>query len=720
MRGLDSERVVLSGGPIGIMQACLDLAIPYMNERKQFARPIGSFGVMQAKLADMYTALQSSRAYSYGTAQEFELGRANRHDAAACLLHASRAAVHVALETIQTLGGNGYINDYAAGRLLRDAKLYEIGAGTTEIRRMLIGREFAGTIRWVLNTVTVQLKTRSITAMRLSGILAFSFILSAAAQAQTPVSMAGRSAVYAPHGVVAAAQPLAAQAGLNVLVAGGNAIDAAVTTAAMLNLVEPFMSGVGGDLFVILWSAEEERLVGLNASGRSGALMTMETLRERGHETMPKSGAETITVPGALSGWAALLERYGTITLAEALGPAIRTAEEGFPVSPIIAEEWPVFGEVLDESGREAYYMGGTRPPRAGEWFRNPEFARTLRAIAEQGPEVIYGGPIGQRIAEHVQSIGGFLTLEDLKRHTVEWVAPISVAFKGYRLWELPPNGQGIAALEMLRILEPFDLAAMDHNSARYLHYLIEAKKIAYADLRQFIGDPDYMEIDPAVLLSDGFIARRRSQLDPSRAAERPEPGSAITQSETTYLTAADRHGNMISLISSLGSGFGSGVVVPWTGFALQNRGVGFSLEEDRPNTVGPGRRPFHTIIPAFVTRTGRESPWMSYGIVGGAQQPQAHVQMLLNMVVFDMDPQKGLDAARFNHLSGLSVGFEAPIGKDVIAELVEMGHEHLDTSTILQGLQILYGAGQAIVRSEAGGYVAGSDPRRDGFAAGH
>jgi len=557
---------------------------------------------------------------------------------------------------------------------------------------------------------------------RLPDVLALSLVLALPVAAQAPASMAGRSAVYAPHGVVAAAQPLAAQAGLNVLEAGGNAIDAAVTTAAMLNLVEPFMSGMGGDLFVIFWSAEEQRLVGLNASGRAGSLMTLEELRGRGHERMPGSGAETITVPGALSGWAALLDRYGTITLAEALEPAIRAAEEGFPVSPVIAEEWPVLGQVLDGPGRETYFVDGQRAPRVGEWFRNPDFARTLRTIAKEGPGAFYGGPLGKRVVEHVQSLGGFLTVEDLQAHRVEWVDPVSVPYKGYRLWELPPNGQGIAALEMLRILEPFDLAAMGHNSAEYLHHLIEAKKLAYADLRHFVGDPDHMEVDPDVLLSDEFIAGRRSLLDPHRALERPAPGNAITDSETTYLTAADRHGNMISLITSLAGGFGSGVVVPGTGFALQNRGVGFSLEEGRPNTAGPGRRPFHTIIPGFVTKTGpdgRESPWMSYGIVGGAQQPQAHVQMLLNMVLFGMDPQEGLDAARFNHLSGLSVGFEDPIAEEVIAKLTAMGHHHQDTSEILGGLQVLFGGGQAIVRTERG-YVAGSEPRRDGHAAAH
>jgi gamma-glutamyltranspeptidase/glutathione hydrolase len=533
-------------------------------------------------------------------------------------------------------------------------------------------------------------------------------------------SMAGRSAVYAPHGVVAAPQPLAAQAGLNVLEADGNAIDAAVTTAAMLNLTEPFMSGIGGDVFVILWSAEENRLIGLNASGRAGSLMSLELMRERGHETMPRDGAETVTVPGALSGWVALLERFGTISLAEALAPTIAAAEEGFPVSPIIATEWPVFGEVLDEAGRKAYSIEGERGPRAGERYRNPDFAATLRAIAQEGPGLLYGGVLGAQIATHLQSLGGFITVDDLRDHRVEWVDPISVAWGDFRLWELPPNGQGIAALEILRILESFDLKAMGHNSAPYLHHLIEAKKLAYADLRHYVGDPAHMTIAPKDLLTGDYAAARRSLIDPAHAAEDPVPGQPLAQ--TTYLAAADRHGNMISFISSLAGGFGSGVVVPGTGFALQNRGVGFSLEEGRPNTAGPGRRPFHTIIPGFVTRTGadgEQEPWMAYGIVGGFQQPQAHVQVFLNMVLFGMDPQQALDAARFNHLGGLKVGLEQPVDSEVIESLVSMGHEHQDTSQILGGLPILFGGGQAVVRGEAG-YVAGSDPRRDGHAAAH
>ena len=536
-------------------------------------------------------------------------------------------------------------------------------------------------------------------------------------------TMAGRSAVYAPHGVVATPQPLASQAGLKVLQDGGNAIDAAVTAAVMLGLVEPMMSGLGGDLFVIMWSAREKKLVGLNASGRAGALMTGEELRRRGRQRIPVSGAESITVPGALSGWAALLERYGTITLAQALAPTIKLATEGFPVTPVIAKEWAVMGETLksDSGGRTILLREGGRAPAAGEWFTNPDVARTLSQIAAEGPSAFYGGSLGRRIVDGVRALGGFLTIEDLRGHQVEWQEPIGVSYKGYRLWELPPNGQGVAALEMLRILDGYDLAGMGHNTAPYLHHLIEAKKLAYADLDQYIGDPAHMTVGPHQLLSDGFIQSRRALLDPTRASAGPAPG-VIPTANTTYLSAADAEGNMVSLITSLASGFGSGVVVPGTGFALQNRGVGFSLEPGRPNTLAPGRRPRHTIIPGFVTRTtpdGKDEPWLSFGIVGGAQQPQAHVQVLLNILLFGMDVQQALDAARFNHVARRGVAFEAPIPPGVISALEAMGHERLDHSRFLSGLPVFFGGGQMIMRQPRG-WVAGSEPRRDGVAAGY
>lgn len=545
-------------------------------------------------------------------------------------------------------------------------------------------------------------------------------ISTATAAAQTPVrpsTLAGRSAVYAPHGVIATSQPLATAAGLAVLERGGNAIDAAVTAAAVLNLVEPHMTGIGGDMFALLWSAKDHRLVALNASGRAGAGMTREALLARGRTEIPIDGPEPITVPGALSGWAALLERYGTISLAQALAPAIRLAEEGFPVSPIIAGQWAAEVERLrrDDGARALFLVDGTRAPRAGEWFRNPDLARTFREIAKGGPAVLYGGPLGQRIVDRVRALGGFLTIDDLRGQAVDWVAPISVPFKGYRVWELPPNNQGVAALEMLRMLEHDDLAGLGHNSAPYLHRLIEAKKLAFADLARYIGDPAAMTTPVADLLSDRFIAERRARIDPARAAERQEPGEAASRSETIYLTAADAQGNMVSFINSLFEAFGSTVVVPGTGFALHDRGAGFTLEAGLPNTVAPGKRPFHTLIPGFVTRTTPrgEEPWMSFGVMGGSMQPQGHVQLLLNLLVFGMDPQAAADAPRFRHFAGRRVGLEAPIPDAVRDALRAMGHE---VEELPPGSS---GGAQLIIRLDRG-YVAASDPRKDGMAAGY
>jgi gamma-glutamyltranspeptidase/glutathione hydrolase len=540
----------------------------------------------------------------------------------------------------------------------------------------------------------------------------------AQSQSTKQASMAGRSTVYAPHGVIATSQPLATAAGLAVLQQGGNAVDAAVTAAAVLNVVEPMMTGAGGDLFAILWLGKEKRLVGLNASGRSGSLLTRDVLLRRGHQRMPSTGAESITVPGALAGWNDLLVKHGTITLARALQPAIDLAEEGFPLTPVIAADWEGNAAPLrrDEGGRATYLLKGEDAPKVGDWIRNRDLAATFRAIAADGPGLLYGGSLGTRIAKRIQDLGGFITAADLAAHRSEWVTPISVAFKGHRVYEIPPNGQGIAALEMLRILEPYDLKGMGHNSAPYLHHLIEAKKLAFADLAQFVGDPAAMKTPAEHLLSDGFIAERRSRLNSRKAIERVEPGPALTTSETIYLTAADGEGNMVSFINSLASGFGSGVVVPGTGLALQNRGAGFTLFADLPNTVGPGKRPFHTIIPAFVTRIlpdGTEAPWMSYGVMGGSMQPQGHVQVLLNLLVFGMDLQAAIDAARFRHESGNRVGLEPPIGELVRSQLQEMGHEIADLPASSAG------GAQAIIKL-ARGYAAASDPRKDGMAAGH
>src|SRR6266700_1729185 len=489
-------------------------------------------------------------------------------------------------------------------------------------------------------------------------LLSFLCTMTRAADSQQPrpTSLAHRSTVYAPHAMIATSQPLATAAGLAVLERGGNAVDAAVTAAAVLNVVEPQMTGIGGDLFAIVWSAKDHRLYGLNASGRSGSLMTSAALLAKGHTTMPQESVEDVTVPGALSGWDALLRRFGSITLAQALRPAIGYAEGGFPVTPIIAAEWATQAAKLrkDEGARTTYLLDDGRAPQAGEWFRNRDLARSLRLIAEQGIGALYGGELGSRIAERVRALGGYLTVDDLRNHRPEWVEPIAATFKGYRVWELPPNGQGVAALEMLKILEPYDLKALGHNSAPYLHLLIEAKKLAFADIARYVGEPTAMTLPAANLLTDAYAASRRALLDPSR-------------------------------------------------------------EADLPNTVAPGKRPFHTIIPAFVTRPdgrGGDAPWLSFGVMGGSMQPQGHVQLLLNLIVFGMDLQDAIDAARFRHLEGRRIALEAPIADAVRRALATLGHE------LTPEADVAFGGAQAIMRLPRG-YAGGSDPRKDGMAAG-
>lgn len=552
--------------------------------------------------------------------------------------------------------------------------------------------------------------------MRVPLLLPLLVPLTLAAQAPE-ATMARRSTVYAPNAIIATSQPLATSAGLAVLQHGGNAFDAAVTAAAVLNVTEPHMTGLGGDMFAIVWSARDQKLYGLHANGRSGSLMTREELVRRGRESVPNRGPEAVTVPGALSGWAALLERFGTQSLAQALGPAIRIADEGFPVTPIIAEDWGQQAGVLrrDPGAAATYLDAGGNAPKAGDWRRNPDLAQSFRQIAAEGPGAFYGGSLGRRVVDGLRELGGFLTLEDLARHQVSWVTPVSVPFQGYRLYELPPPGQGIAALQMVRILDGFDLKAMGHNSPAYLHHLIEAKKLAYADLAAHIADPDHMRAGVGQLLDEGYLARRRAMIDPARAVERMEPGSAFTAGETIYLTVADAEGNMVSFINSVYGYFGSGVVVPGTGIVLQNRGAGFTMEEGHPNTVAPGKQPYHTIIPAFVTRVtdAGEEPWMSYGVMGGGHQPQGHVQVLLNMLLFGMDPQEAADAPRFNHGSGLRVQLESVFGESVRDGLRALGHDPVT------GGRLSFGGAQIVVKLPRG-WAAASDPRKDGHAAGH
>lgn len=534
--------------------------------------------------------------------------------------------------------------------------------------------------------------------------------------AQRPTTLAGRSTVYAPNGIVATSQPLASAAGLEVLRTGGNAIDAAVAAAAVLSVTEPHMTGIGGDMFAIVWLAREQKLVALNASGRAGSLMTRATLQARGFKVGSQQGVMSVTVPGALAGWDMLLRTHGKRTLAQVLQPAIGYARDGFPVSPIIAAQWANEVEFLKrDSAAAATYLPGGRAPIAGQWFRNPDYALTLQEIAKSGIGTFYGGPLGQRIAARIKALDGFVTVDDLRRNAPSWVTPISVPFRGFRVWELPPSNQGIAALEMLRILEPYDLKAMGHNSPAYLHHLIEAKKLAYADLDRWVGDADHLSMPAEAMLTDAFIEERRSHLNVSRAQERVDPGPLRTKSETVYLTVADAEGNMVSFINSIYDYFGSGVVVPGTGFALHNRGASFTLTEDRANTVAPGKRPFHTLIPGFVTRTvdGREQAYMSFGLMGGGVQAQGHVQFLLNHFVFGMDVQESIDAARFRHYDGQRVALETPIVDGVRNALAAMGHVLIDQPPIA------FGGAQAIIRLPRG-FAAGSDPRKDGMAVGY
>jgi gamma-glutamyltranspeptidase/glutathione hydrolase len=558
---------------------------------------------------------------------------------------------------------------------------------------------------------------------RMSSYAAAGFItlVPVAGNAQHPGTMAGRSPVYAPNGVAATSQPLATTAALRVLQNGGNAIDAAVTAAAVLGVVEPMMTGPGGDMFALVWSAKEKHLVALNASGRAGSLMSVDEFKRRNQTRIPR-GPETVTVPGAVAGWDALLRKYGTITLAQALQPAIGYAENGFLVTPVIAGDWAGARNILSrDDGARATFLVNGEPPKAGDYFRNPDLAATYRQLAKDGPAALYGGSLGQRIVGRLQQLGGFLTIDDLRKNQPTWVTPISTTFKGYRVWELPPNNQGIATLEMLRILDAYDLKGMGHNSAEYLHYLIEAKKLAYADLARYVGDADHLTIPPDRMLADAFIKERRSHIDAHHAQTQVEPGPERTSSETIYLTVADKDGNMVSFINSLFDEFGSGIVVPGTGFALHDRGAGFTLEPGLPNTVAPGKRPFHTLIPAFITRPGPnaaadgsgDEPYMSFGLMGGSMQAQGHAQFIINHLVFGMDVQSAMDAPRFRHDAGTRVEVESVVPDSVIAQLKALGHN------VVVAAASRFGGSQAIIKLKRG-YVAGSDPRKDGHAAGY
>jgi len=532
-----------------------------------------------------------------------------------------------------------------------------------------------------------------------------------------------RSAVLARRGVAATSQPLAAQAAVRVLQDGGNAIDAAIAANAVIGVVEPMSCGIGGDLFAIVWDAETERLYGLNASGRAPAKATIDLYKSKGLDEIPIYGPLSWSVPGCVAGWGSLHERFGSKPLSEILEPAIHYAEEGFPVSEIIAAGWKgAERSMADIPTSAACYLPSGRAPGFGDVFKNPDLARTLRTIAEEGTDAFYTGRIAEEIVRYSDDVGGLFALEDFADHESAWVEPVSTNYRGYDVWELPPNGQGIAALQMLNILERYDLASLGHNSPEALHLMIEAKKLAFEDRATYYADPAFADVPVAALISKDYAHRRAELIRPDRVLERPEAGS-IPESDTIYLTVADGDGNAISFIQSVFHGFGSQHVPGELGFALQNRGALFSLDPEHRNRLEPGKRPFHTIIPGFVTKDG--APWLSFGVMGGDMQPQGHVQVLCNMIDFGMDVQEAGEAPRFRHFGSSEptgdeadgsgyVSLESGIGAETRKALEALGHRITDAPGG-------YGGYQAIrIDLDRGVLMGGSDPRKDGQAVGY
>ena len=539
----------------------------------------------------------------------------------------------------------------------------------------------------------------------------------------TGLPFATRSEVIAQNGMVCTSQPLATQIGLDILKQGGTAIDAAIAANAALGLMEPTGSGIGGDLFAIVWSAEEEKLYGLNASGRSPQTLTLDYFQRAQLDKIPALGPLPVSVPGAVDGWFMLHDKFGKLSMADNLAPAIRYAEEGFPVSELIAyylgRSVPYLGKQFPNV-TETYTING-KVPTTGDVFKNPALANTYRHLATGGRDAFYKGKNAKIIADFIQAQGGFLSEKDLADHHGEWVDPVSVNYRGYDVWELPPNGQGIAALQMLTILENYDLAAYGYGSPEHVHYLVEAKKLAFEDRAKYYADMEFADVPVAELLSESYGKARAEQIQPGRAGA--YTAGEISAGETIYLTTADQYGNMVSLIQSNYRGMGSGMVPPGLGFMLQDRGELFSLVPGQANTYAPGKRPFHTIIPAFVTKDGK--PFLSFGVMGGDFQPQGHVQILLNMIDFGMNLQEAGDAPRVDHTGGSTptgktvqergtVRLETGYDYETVRTLMRMGH----TVGFARGI---YGGYQAIkYDAEQGVYYGASESRKDGQAAGY
>ena len=549
----------------------------------------------------------------------------------------------------------------------------------------------------------------------------------AAADRITGQPFATRSEVYAPHAMAATSHPLATQIALDTMKAGGSAVDAAIAANAALGLMEPTGNGIGGDLFAIVWDPKTKRLYGYDGSGRSPRSLTLAEFQRRGLSEIPSHGPLPVTVPGTVDGWFALHGRFGTRTMAENLAPTIRYAREGHPVHEVIAYywdrsvprlgKWPGFTEQFTIDGRA---------PRTGETWRNPNLANTLQAIADGGRDAFYTGDIARVIGDYFAANDGFLAYEDMAAHTGNWVEPVSTSYRGVELWELPPSGQGIAALQILNLLEPYDLKSYGFGSPEHVHLFVEAKKLAFADRARWYADPAFHPAPVERLISKDYARERGALISMDTALREVQPGTPaqLDEGDTIYLTTADADGMMVSLIQSNYRGMGSGMAPPGLGFILQDRGEQFVLREDHPNGYAPGKRPFHTIIPAFATKDGE--PWLSFGVMGGAMQPQGHVQILINMLDFGMNLQEAGDAPRIQHdgstepagqntamTDGGEVDLETGFPYETVRALMQKGHS-------VRFAHGPYGGYQAIMKNPHGGWVGASESRKDGQAAGY
>ncbi|MBB3342405.1 gamma-glutamyltransferase [Luteimonas sp. RC10] len=549
----------------------------------------------------------------------------------------------------------------------------------------------------------------------------------AAADRITGRAFATRSEVLAPHAMAATSHPLATQIALDTMRAGGSAVDAAIAANAALGLMEPTGNGIGGDLFAIVWDPKTRRLYGYDGSGRSPQSLTLAEFARRGLTDIPSHGPLPVTVPGAVDGWFALHGRFGRRAMADNLAPAIRYAREGHPVHEVIAyywdrsvprlSQWPGFTEQFTIDGRA---------PRKGETWRNPNLANTLQAIAEGGRDAFYKGQIARTIGDYFAANDGFLSYEDLAAHTGTWVEPVSTNYRGVDVWELPPSGQGIAALQILNLLEPYDLASYGFGSPEHVHLFTEAKKLAFADRARWYADPAFHPAPVARLISKDYARERGQLISMDRALREVQPGTPaqLDEGDTIYLTTADADGMMVSLIQSNYRGMGSGMAPPGLGFILQDRGEQFVLKADHPNGYAPGKRPFHTIIPAFATRDGE--PWLSFGVMGGAMQPQGHVQILINMIDFGMNLQEAGDAPRIQHdgsteptgqntamTDGGELDLESGFSYETVRALMMKGHS-------VRFSHGPYGGYQAIMKNPHGGWIGASESRKDGQAAGY